>query len=278
LRAVDTLSPANRDAVLLFYYQDLSLRETAAILGISVTALKGRLHRARQQLRDDLLSVYREERGDETMIPVKFANVIRVESNIIRDEQPQRWNILMLLDETERRVLPIWIAPGEADALVGGILWTMPNNRFKRPLTWNFVTSILDATGVTLEQVVISALRDEVFYATARIRSGDGVHEIDARPSDAIPLALVLDQPLYVSADEVAPETWWPVPDDFDIAASLLGVGTAGLQPEHFASEPIHLEHEASFTEAEWEQFDEQTKETHRQAHRRALREYVFSA
>ena len=277
LHAVQALSPANRDAVLLFYYQDLSLREAAIVLGISTTALKGRLHRARQRLRHDLLPVYQQEQGEGTVIPVNFANIIRVQSNIINDDGPQQWHILLLLDEAGQRVLPIWIGRGEAEALVGAMLWNAPQPKGKRPVTWNFVTSILDVSEVTLEHVTISALRDDVFYATARIQRGETVHEIDARPSDAIPLALLLQKPLYVSADEVAPETWWPVPDGLDITASLLGVGTAGLEPGHFDGDPVNLG-DTALTQAEWDDLDDDTKAQYRQAHQQAVQKHVFSA
>src|SRR6266487_1541890 len=54
LRSVYALSPAEREATLLFYYAQFRLSEIAVILGISVVAVKGRLHKARKQLKDDL--------------------------------------------------------------------------------------------------------------------------------------------------------------------------------------------------------------------------------
>ncbi|AFZ28700.1 RNA polymerase, sigma-24 subunit, ECF subfamily [Gloeocapsa sp. PCC 7428] len=54
LEAVDTLSPKNRSAILLFYYQQFSLQEVANRLNISVSAVKGRLHKSRHQLRNQL--------------------------------------------------------------------------------------------------------------------------------------------------------------------------------------------------------------------------------
>jgi RNA polymerase sigma factor (sigma-70 family) len=55
LKAVDTLSHRNRQATLLFYHEQLSLQEVAVRLNISVAAVKGRLHKARHQLRERLL-------------------------------------------------------------------------------------------------------------------------------------------------------------------------------------------------------------------------------
>jgi bifunctional DNase/RNase len=66
------------------------------------------------------------------------------------------------------------------------------------------VVNLLRATGVELEQVVVSELKDETFYAIARLRNGDKVEEIDARPSDAIAIAVQLNAPIYVAAEIMA--------------------------------------------------------------------------
>jgi RNA polymerase sigma factor (sigma-70 family) len=58
LEAVKTLPSASQAATLLFYYESLSLQEIAAILGISVTAVKGRLHKARKRLEEQLSALY----------------------------------------------------------------------------------------------------------------------------------------------------------------------------------------------------------------------------
>jgi RNA polymerase sigma factor (sigma-70 family) len=58
LEAVQHLSPKDRTATLLFYYEQLSLEEIARVSGVSVTAVKGRLHRARKQLRTRLSPLY----------------------------------------------------------------------------------------------------------------------------------------------------------------------------------------------------------------------------
>ncbi len=48
----------------------------------------------------------------------------------------------------------------------------------------------------------IETLKDDIFYAVTKFRNGDVLHELDARPSDAIALAVLMDKPIYV-ADEV---------------------------------------------------------------------------
>jgi bifunctional DNase/RNase len=63
------------------------------------------------------------------------------------------------------------------------------------------MSRLLEAAGATLESVQISALKDQVFYATVRVRNGAENREVDARPSDALALASRLGTPLYVSED-----------------------------------------------------------------------------
>lgn len=67
LEAVNALSPKNRTATLLFYQEQLSLHEIAALLGVSVAAVKGRLHKSRLQLRIKLLPLYVESSSIVTM-------------------------------------------------------------------------------------------------------------------------------------------------------------------------------------------------------------------
>jgi RNA polymerase sigma-70 factor (ECF subfamily) len=57
MRCLDQLSPALREAVMLFYYDGFTLEETSALLAVSSNTIKGRLHRARQQIRDLLIAV-----------------------------------------------------------------------------------------------------------------------------------------------------------------------------------------------------------------------------
>jgi len=68
-------------------------------------------------------------------------------------------------------------------------------------MTFEFTASILAASGATLDEVRIESLREETFYAVAKIRNGNSVKEIDARPSDALGLAVRTGCPIYVSPE-----------------------------------------------------------------------------
>lgn len=199
LQAIQELSPKDRAATLLFYYEQLSMREIAAILGVSITAVKGRLHRAREQLRERLLPVYAgtEHRSttaerNEIMPQVKVATVI--ENTEIRQ------NAIVLLDETAQRVLTIYVGAPEAMLIAMGHTEIAPT----RPMGIHLLINLLRATGMEFEEARIETLKDEIFYAVAKFRNGTAVHELDARPSDAIALAVLLGRPIYVAEEVLA--------------------------------------------------------------------------
>jgi RNA polymerase sigma factor (sigma-70 family) len=214
--AVAKLSPANRAAILLFYYEGLSLGEAAATLDISVTALKGRLHKARRRLHAALNASFVDEmnankgfkplaqgqytlevdfdEGENRMIPVKLIDVYRKEAEH-ENAPPEIHMQIVLYDEAGQRAIIIWIGEYEGMAIARHLLGI----ETLRPLGHIFMARLLKAAGMTLESVEISALANDVFYATAHVR---GREAVDARPSDALALALQLDTPIFV-AEEV---------------------------------------------------------------------------
>ncbi len=208
LRAIDTLSTKMRAATLLFYYEQLSVREIAATLNVSVVAVKGRLHAARRKLRE-LLSAPVTETSigprRRAMVPVTIADVIQREPKVEEAERyPDALYAVILLDEAGRRVLPVWMAASSIDAIFMGLT----KAQVARPLTFTFVSNILDAMGAELEEVRVEALRGDTFYAVAKLRSDETVFEVDARPSDAIALALHTGSPIY-AAEEVMKRPAW---------------------------------------------------------------------
>ena len=199
LEAVNTLSPKNRTATLLFYQEQLSLHQIAAFLGVSVAAVKGRLHKSRVQLRAQLLPLYAEnnltvltQQRRSNMIKVTIADVIPH----IEKDNTQNY-IVVLWDEVNSRFLPIWVGRWEGESIALG-LSKVP---IPRPMTYNFMAKLLEAAGAELEEVRIEALKDFTFYAVAKLRSADKVREVDARPSDAIALAVRLNSPIYVAQE-----------------------------------------------------------------------------
>jgi RNA polymerase sigma factor (sigma-70 family) len=198
LDAIDTLTSGDRDTTLLFYYAQLSVREIAAILDITTGAVKVRLHRARQRLKDRLVSEHPEivpvARRRKKMIKVTIADVIKRDNDDLR-ELPH--HVILLKDEASTRGLPIWIGSREAEA----IAMALSEFSLPRPMTHELLAGLIQAIDAYVEEVRVEKLKDGTFYAVVKIRSGKKVRELDARPSDALALALLTGSPIYVAED-----------------------------------------------------------------------------
>ena len=230
LAAVAQLSPANRDAVLLYYFEQLSVREVASLLQISVPAVKGRLHKSRRKLREQLRSDFIERRQRPTAAEQtrrKEMRPVTVLDIVVPDQQSEH-RILVLTDESRRRLLAIWIGPYEADC----IALNLQGKEVVRPMTFSFMAGLLDKAGVRIESVSVSALQNETFFATVQVRNAGEAFAIDARPSDAIALALHTHSPIYVAA-EVMDNAGEEIPDNMEIAAQGQGLSNVtGLDAE----------------------------------------------
>ncbi len=205
LNVVNSLPAADRDITLLFYYAQLSVQEIGALLGIKIGAVKVRLHRARQRLKERLLSQHPEiipqEKRRKKMVKVTIADVIAVEQKEGQElpvsPSPGSPCVIALYDEAGRRLLPIWVGPHEGESIAIGLSdFSAP-----RPLTYNFFSSLLQAVNARVEEVRIVALKKDTFYAVVKMRSGKKTSEVDARPSDAMALAVLNDSPIFVAED-----------------------------------------------------------------------------
>lgn len=102
--------------------------------------------------------------------------------------------IIVLRDKDGDRVLPIWVGVFEANA----IALQIENISTPRPMTHDLLRNIIADLSGKVERVVVSDLRDNTFYAFIYVAVGDDVIAVDARPSDAIALALRTQAPIYV--------------------------------------------------------------------------------
>jgi bifunctional DNase/RNase len=94
--------------------------------------------------------------------------------------------IIILRDADNGRTLPIWVGPVEANAIALQIENVAP----ARPMTHDLLRNLLAELGATLERVLIADLRGGTFYAYLDLRRAAGPLLVDARPSDAIALAM----------------------------------------------------------------------------------------
>jgi hypothetical protein len=102
--------------------------------------------------------------------------------------------IVILKDEEGQRVLPIWVGIFEANA----IALQIENIETPRPMTHDLLRNIIEDLKADVEKIVVSDLKDDTFYAVIHLRVDGEVVAIDARPSDAIALALRVRVPILV--------------------------------------------------------------------------------
>ena len=198
--AIGALPNGQRDAVQLFYLLGLSHSEVAGELGVSVGAVKSRLHQARAGLAPRLAQVIdipKEKSMPQTSatewVDVSVTEVRRSEG----EDTLRRKYIMILAERAGDRQLPIWIGPAEAAALA----LALESAEAPRPLTYKLAASLVDAAGSAISEVRITTLTAEVFYAAVIVQGPGGPREVDSRPSDAVNLALVTGAPIRVDGE-----------------------------------------------------------------------------
>jgi bifunctional DNase/RNase len=103
--------------------------------------------------------------------------------------------IVVLKDEAESLNLPIWIGLLEATSMAT----ELEGVKMARPMTHDLLRELLDRFGASVESIEVTELRENTFYAVIHIDIAGKHVAIDARPSDAISLALRTESPIYVS-------------------------------------------------------------------------------
>jgi RNA polymerase sigma factor (sigma-70 family) len=195
--AVADLPEGQRAAVLLVYLSGLTYRETAAALGIQVSAVKTRLHKGRASLQRRLWNLWKEyvvtTSVEQEMVEVRVTDVRRRQ---VEEDKPPR-SVIVLREVDGERMLPIWVGQWEGHS----IAMLLEKVKVPRPLTFAFTASLLRAGGVRVESVRVHRLVDETYYAQAVLNGPAGEAVVDARPSDCIALALELGAPIYAAAE-----------------------------------------------------------------------------
>ncbi len=103
--------------------------------------------------------------------------------------------IVILKDEHEREVLPVWIGKSEANAIGLALEGVTP----PRPMSHDLIKSVLDAVDAKVLSVVVNQLKDNTYYAKLHLMYQDAEYSVDARPSDAIAVALRAGAPVFAS-------------------------------------------------------------------------------
>jgi hypothetical protein len=102
--------------------------------------------------------------------------------------------ILILKSEEDDQVIPIWIGILEATA----IATSLKSIHFDRPMTHDLFLNFVRLTGAAVTSVEVCDILDSTFYARINFSSSETSFSLDARPSDAIAIALRADAPIFV--------------------------------------------------------------------------------
>lgn len=125
--------------------------------------------------------------------------MVRMKVKVVGLEQHSLNPVVIITDADEKGFIPILIGPSEAQAISQG----MEGTSMPRPMTHDLLKNMVNALGAKVKRIVIHDLKEETYYANVVVESGGKEIEVDARPSDAIALALRVEAPIYVS-DEIA--------------------------------------------------------------------------
>lgn len=106
--------------------------------------------------------------------------------------------VLVLKGKETEDILTIWIGVFEANS----IAMYLECMTYPRPLTYDLIGSIIESLSSTVDSVNIHTLRDNTYYASIILKDVNGnTVEVDARPSDAVNIALRAGCPIYVSTE-----------------------------------------------------------------------------
>lgn len=122
-------------------------------------------------------------------------NVVEVRIHGLILEQKSQQNVVILRETEGPRILPIWIGPGEAQA----IRRLLAEESFPRPLTHDLLCIIVEGLRAKVTRIVISDLRENTFFASIYVERESEVLSVDARPSDSLAVALRAKAPIYVN-------------------------------------------------------------------------------
>jgi Uncharacterized conserved protein len=122
--------------------------------------------------------------------------MIRVVVDSIRVSLLTQHRVVVLRETDSKRYLPIWIGPFEADAIAMAIQGHEP----QRPMTHDLLKAVIGELEGQISHIFVSDIQDNTFYARIVIEQRDRTVEVDARPSDAIALAVRTEVPIFVDS------------------------------------------------------------------------------
>lgn len=123
--------------------------------------------------------------------------MVEVTVESIRVSLITQLRLVVLRENGSQRYLPIYIGPFEAEAITMGL----QRSEVLRPMTHDLLRGMIEQLGAEVEHIFINDLQDDTFYAQIVLGVDGRTIEVDARPSDAIALAVRLAVPIFVNED-----------------------------------------------------------------------------
>jgi RNA polymerase sigma factor (sigma-70 family) len=234
LAALEELPAAHREPAKMFYQESLTLHEITALTGATPGTIKVRLFRARSQLREKIRSAYPDLGTDSQ--PKEKRNPM-IKANIVDILKHNEVYVVFLQEESGEKLLPIWVGSAEGTAIALG-LRAYPA---VRPLTFEFMAHLLDALGAHVEEVRVETLKKNVFYGVVKVRIGKKVKDVDARPSDALALAVRTASPIFVAEEILLQEGIDRATYEQKYGAFAPGEGAKAIQAEFVKELERHL-------------------------------------
>jgi RNA polymerase sigma factor (sigma-70 family) len=194
MNVLERLTERERQLIRLKYDMRLTYVEIAGELNASVLAVRSGLFRARRKLGDQAEPERRKSMKSE-------AEITNLEIITSEGQGGARRvsGVAKLRDSlTDKHIGMVW-----DEAAVRLAAEALAEQNPKRPMTHDLTQSLLDAVGARTREVEISRLTDEIYFATVRVESETGLVEVDARPSDALNLAIRAGAPIHISAEVI---------------------------------------------------------------------------
>ncbi|MGH2738878.1 MAG: bifunctional nuclease family protein [Actinomycetota bacterium] len=147
----------------------------------------------------------------------------------VRVELPANQPIVLLKERSGDRYLPIWVGTAEATAIAFALQGVTP----PRPMTHDLFRNVLDEIGISVDQIVITELKEGTFFAVIRMSRNGSSYEVSSRPSDAIALAVRSETPIFAN-EEVLGEASIFVQDDEEQEVERFRQFLENVNPEDF--------------------------------------------
>ncbi len=218
LQAIRALPEKERTVTTLYYINGYSQKEVADFLELPVATVNNRLHASRKRLKERMIAMVADElKGSRPDREFK-ERVMRVVSRVeVRPEKSPEDSGRVLLVAEDGRCLPVVIGKAEEAAIHRAVTGQEP----PRPLTHELFLSALEAFGISVKETRVTELRDGTFIGECVLERDGEERVLDARPSDAVALAIMTDSRVSVAekvlseaathaieGKEVADEAW----------------------------------------------------------------------